>query len=203
MPGSPIVFFILAAVAVITAIGMLLSRNTIYCALLLALNFITVAMLYLILGAPFIALSQITVYAGSIMVLFLFVIMLLGADRLPESENLRWQPLIAIPLVLILAVDFALNVFGGGSQLTPVETLPEGYGAPASIGVTLFTDFILPFEVTGVILLSAVVGAVMLAKPDRPSAGERAQAERKRQEQLAQASESVQAEQQRQEEVIQ
>lgn len=202
MPGSPIVFFILAAVAVITAVGMLLSRNTVYCALLLALNFITVAMLYLILGAPFIALSQITVYAGSIMVLFLFVIMLLGADRLPESENLRWQPLIAIPLVVILAVDFAMNVFGGASQMTPVGTLPEGYGTPAAIGATLFTDFILPFEVTGVILLSAVVGAVMLAKPDRPSAVERAQAERMRQQQLAEAKESPQPEQQ-QEKVIQ
>jgi NADH-quinone oxidoreductase subunit J len=156
MPGSPVVFFILAAVAVGTAVGMLVSRNAMYSALFLVLNFATVAVLYLILGAPFIALSQITVYAGSIMVLFLFVIMLLGAERLTAGKELRWQPLVAIPLVLILVADFVYNLFRHFD--------PE----------LLFTRYMLPFEVTAVILLSAVVGAVMLAKPDKPSGGKAA-----------------------------
>ena len=108
MPGLPVVFFILAAVAVGTALGMLLSRNTLYSALLLVLNFTTVAVLYLLLGAPFIALSQITVYAGSIMVLFLFVIMLLGAERLPARPTLRFQTLAAIPLALLLLAFLAI-----------------------------------------------------------------------------------------------
>ena len=172
MPGSPVVFFILAFVAVGTAVGMLLSRNTVYSALLLALNFTTVAMLYLILGAPFIALSQITVYAGSIMVLFLFVIMLLGVERLPKSEELKWQPIVAIPLVLVLVGDFAYNLFREHAELLKVAETPANYGDPAAIGQTLFTQFMLPFEVTAVILLVAVVGAIMLAKPDRPSASE-------------------------------
>lgn len=174
MPGSPIVFFILAAVAVGTALGMLLSRNAIYSALFLALNFATVAMLYVILGAPFIALSQITVYAGSIMVLFLFVIMLLGAERLPDSESLRWQAVLAIPLLVVLAGDFAVYLMRRSVELGEAVPMPENFGAPAAIGETLFTQYMLPFEVTAVILLSATVGAIILAKPDRPSAGEHA-----------------------------
>ncbi len=171
MPGLPAVFFILAALAVGTALGMLISKNAIYSALFLVLNFATIAVLYLILGAPFIALSQITVYAGSIMVLFLFVIMLLGAERLTPSEDLRWQPLVAIPLVLILVGDFAFNLFGRLNQLVNVAETPVTYGAPQAVGELLFSQYMLPFEVTAVILLSAVVGAVILAKPDRPAAG--------------------------------
>ena len=81
-----ILFLILALVAIGTALGMLISRNTVYSALFLVLNFVTVAVFYLLLGAPFIAMSQITVYAGAIMVLFLFVIMLLGAESLPNAR---------------------------------------------------------------------------------------------------------------------
>lgn len=170
MPGLPIVFFILAAVAVITAVGTIISRNTIYSALLLVLNFASIAVIYLTLGAPFIALSQITVYAGSIMVLFLFVIMLLGAERLPEGEELRWQPWVAIPLALILVGEFAYNLFHWTGQMNAAAT-PANYGAPQAIGEALFSQYMLPFEITAVILLVAVVGAIMLAKPDRPSPG--------------------------------
>jgi NADH-quinone oxidoreductase subunit J len=163
-----IVFFVLAFVAVGTAISMLVTRNAIYSALFLVLNFATVAVLYLILGAPFIALSQITVYAGSVMVLFLFVIMLLGAERLPGGEPLKWQRYLAIPLLVVLAVDFGLNIRQMAGTLPATEPAPAGYGAPASIGQILFTQYALPFEVTALILLVAVVGAVVLAKPDRP-----------------------------------
>lgn len=172
MPGLPLVFFILAAVAIATAIGMLVSRSAIYSALFLVLNFATVAMLYLILGAPFIALSQITVYAGSIMVLFLFVIMLLGAEHLPPSNTLRWQPLVAIPLVLILAASFALNLFSNFGAQAEVAEVAETYGAPSLIGETLFTSYVLPFLITGVILLVAVVGAIFLAKSEKASPGQ-------------------------------
>lgn len=172
MPGLPIAFFILAAIAVATALGMLLSRNTVYSALLLVLNFVTIAVLYLILGAPFIALSQVTVYAGSIMVLFLFVIMLLGVERLPESDNLRWQPVVAIPLALILVAEFAFNLFQWTGRITPVADLPANYGDPAAVGEMLFSQFTLPFEVTAVILLTATIGAIILAKTEKPSPGQ-------------------------------
>jgi NADH-quinone oxidoreductase subunit J len=172
MPGLPIVFFILAAIAVGTALGMLVSRNAIYSALFLVLNFATVAVLYLILGAPFIALSQITVYAGSIMVLFMFVIMLLGAERLPPSENLGWQPFVAIPLALVLVVGLAYGLFDRATAGIVVPESPPGYGAPAAVGELLFTQFMLPFEVTAIILLVATVGAIFLAQPDKPSVGQ-------------------------------
>jgi NADH-quinone oxidoreductase subunit J len=169
MPGLPIVFFILAIIAVATALGTILSRNALYSALFLVLNFATIAVMYLILGAPFIALSQITVYAGSIMVLFLFVIMLLGAERLPKSENLRWQPIVAIPLGLLIAADFAYILFRWTGQTANVAEPPANYGAPNAIGELLFTQYALPFEVTGMILLAAVIGAIILARPDRPT----------------------------------
>lgn len=169
MPGLPIVFFILAIVAIATALGTILSRNAVYSAMFLVLNFATIAVMYLILGAPFIALSQITVYAGSIMVLFLFVIMLLGAERLPESENLRWQPFVAIPLGLLIAADFAYILFNWSSQTGSVAQPPANYGDPRAIGELLFSQYALPFEVTAVILLAAVIGAIILARPDRPT----------------------------------
>src|SRR5262245_15186504 len=100
-------FLVLALIAIAAALGMLLSRNAVYSALYLVLNFITVAVFYLLLGAPFIAMAQITVYAGAIMVLFLFVIMLLGAENLPQSEVLPWQRPLAILLSMALGVEAA------------------------------------------------------------------------------------------------
>jgi NADH-quinone oxidoreductase subunit J len=161
-----VIFLVLAFVAVGTAVSMLLTRNAVYSALFLVLNFGTVAILYLILGAPFIALTQITVYAGSVVVLFLFVIMLLGAERMPGGEPLRWQRLLAIPLMILLAGDFAYNIYFKGGQFGVISAPPEGYGAPQAIGKVLFTQFALPVEVTAIILLVAVVGAILLAKAD-------------------------------------
>src|SRR5512136_403801 len=91
-----ILFFILAATAVATALGLLLSRSAVYAALFLVLNFASVAVFYLVLGAPFVAMAQVTVYAGAIMVLFLFVIMLLGVEKLPRGTVLPWQRPLAI-----------------------------------------------------------------------------------------------------------
>src|SRR5690606_3066208 len=97
-----IVFLVLALVAIASGLGMLFSRNTVYSALFLVLNFVVVAVFYLLLGAPFIAMAQITVYAGAIMVLFLFVIMLLGTEELAPSNALPWQKPLAIFLSVIL-----------------------------------------------------------------------------------------------------
>jgi len=172
MPGLPVVFFIMAAVAIGTAVGMLVSRNTIYSALFLVLNFATIAVLYLILGAPFIALTQITVYAGSIMVLFLFVIMLLGVERLPHSRSLPWQPIVAVPLVVILVAVLSVNFFGRAGALDNIAEVTPAFGTPALIGETLFSQYILPFETTALILLVAVIGSILLAKSEKPSPGQ-------------------------------
>ena len=107
MTSELIVFLVLSLVAISSALGMAFSRNAIYSALFLVLNFVTVAVFYLLLGAPFIAMSQITVYAGAIMVLFLFVIMLLGAESIaPLSQSVPWQR----PLAFILAVTLACGI---------------------------------------------------------------------------------------------
>src|SRR5512142_866164 len=102
---SLILFFILALVAVASAAGLLISRNAVYAALFLVLNFGSIAVFYLLLGAPFIALAQVTVYAGAIMVLFLFVIMLLGGEKLPRVKSLPWQRPLAIVLAAVLLAE--------------------------------------------------------------------------------------------------
>ena len=98
-----ILFLILALVSIATALGMLMSKNAVYSALFLVLNFVTVAVFYLLLGAPFIAMAQITVYAGAIMVLFLFVIMLLGAETIVGEFNRRnlWFPGLLAVILLV------------------------------------------------------------------------------------------------------
>jgi NADH-quinone oxidoreductase subunit J len=165
-----IFFLILSLISVATALGMLLSRNAVYSAMFLVLNFVTVAVFYLLLGAPFIAMAQVTVYAGAIMVLFLFVIMLLGAEALPETEALPWQKYLAGGLAVVLALE-ATFIF-----LTRARPVGEITSPDASIntitnirelGNTLFTQYLLPFEVTSILLLVAMVGAIVLVRKEK------------------------------------
>lgn len=158
-----ILFFVLALVAIASALGMLFNKNAVYSALFLVLNFATVAIFYLLLGAPFIALTQVTVYAGAIMVLFLFVIMLLGTEELPKSNTLPWQKPMAIVLALVLLVEgiyliFVQNVASGVINNAPAES----FGGPKAIGELLFNQYLLPFEVTSILLLVAMIGAIVL-----------------------------------------
>jgi NADH-quinone oxidoreductase subunit J len=170
MPLDLILFLILALIAITTALGMLLSRNAIYSALFLVLNLITVAVFYLLLGAPFIAMVQVTVYAGAIMVLFLFVIMLLGAESLPKAEVLPWQKPLAGTLAVALAVEatfiFLTRARPTGNVVAPdvaVNTMTN----LRELGNVLFNQYLLPFEVTSVLLLVAMVGAIVLIRKER------------------------------------
>ena len=163
-------FLLLALIAIASALGMLISRNTVYSALYLVLNFVTVAVFYLLLSAPFIAMVQITVYAGAIMVLFLFVIMLLGAEGLPKSEVLPWQKPLAIGLSLLLLAEAAYLLV---TKARPVgDILPPAEAVNATenlqqLGIALFRDYLLPFEVVSILLLVAMVGAIVLTKKER------------------------------------
>ena len=165
-----LVFLLLSLIAIASALGMLLSRNTVYSALYLVLNFVTAAVFYLLLGAPFIAMVQITVYAGAIMVLFLFVIMLLGAEGLPKSEVLPWQKPLAIGLSILLFAEAAYLLV---TKARPVgDILPPAEAVNATenlqqLGIALFTDYLLPFEVVSILLLVAMVGAIVLTKKER------------------------------------
>jgi NADH-quinone oxidoreductase subunit J len=165
-----ILFIVLAAVAVASAAGLLVSRNTVYAALFLVLNFATVAVFYLLLGAPFIAMAQVTIYAGAIMVLFLFVIMLLGSERLPRGQALPWQRPLAIVLATILLAEAGFLLFQRlrlTDRLANPETSVNTTEALRTLGMTLFNQYLLPFEVTSVLLLVAMVGVIVLTKKEK------------------------------------
>ena len=164
-----ILFLILAVVAIATALGMLLSRNAVYSALFLVLNLATVAVFYVLLGAPFIAMAQITVYAGAIMVLFLFDIMLLGAEKTPG--NPKWSSYIlpaGLALVLVLESIYLLISRGvpSGEIVQPDATV-NSVDFLRQMGMALFNEYLLPFEITSILLLVAMVGAIVLTKQEK------------------------------------
>jgi NADH-quinone oxidoreductase subunit J len=159
-----ILFFFFAAVAVGAAINVLAQKHVLYSALSLILMLTAMSVLFILLRADFLAVIQIIVYAGAIMVLFVFVIMLLN---LPQDEDgadrLRWLKFIGIPLglfFLFLVTATLWNVEGGGTVQAPFV------GSPQAIGQSLFTDYLLPFEATSLLILIALVGAVIFAKKD-------------------------------------
>ncbi len=160
-------FLLLGTIAILTAILMLASPKAVYSALYLVLNFATVAVLYLLLNAPFIALMQVTVYAGAIMVLFLFVIMLLGVERVETEPSLPYQIPVAIVLGSVLVVLIGYVVLAGmGGAAEGARPLAEGFGSPQSVGELLFSRYLVPFEVTSILLLVAMVGAILLTRSD-------------------------------------
>lgn len=167
MSGELILFIILALTAIASAAGMLISRNAVYAALYLVLNFGTVAIFYLLLGSPFIALSQVTVYGGAIMVLFLFVIMLLGVEQIPADKNMLKNSLPAIFLGIALAVEALVLVLQKTSAAGLQVDTSVADAAPSPLAVKLFTVYLLPFEITSILLLVAVVGAIILTKQEK------------------------------------
>lgn len=159
-----LIFIFLAIVAIAAAAGLILSRNPVYSALFLILNFLAVAVFYLVLGAPFIALAQITVYAGAIMVLFLFVIMLLGAAKPKEVETLKWQRPLAIVLAAAVLLE-GLYALITRISISVTTTAPDVLLAdPKTLAQVLYNKYSLPFEITSIILLVAAIGAVVLTK---------------------------------------
>lgn len=164
-----LVFFVTAAVALLGALVMVFSKNAVHSALFALLNFGSVAILYLLLRAPFLFTVQLIIYAGAIIVLFLFVVMLLGVERVEDDVETitRWQRPLAIVLVLVLLVE-ALYIFLRIEPIPPPEGgMSQTFGDPEQIASALFTTYLLPFEITGVILLAAVVGVVILHQHGR------------------------------------
>jgi len=157
-----VVFVLIAGVAVGSALGLVLKRNPIHGALFLVVNLGTVAVLYLTLGAQFLAVAQVAVYAGAIMVLFLFAIFVL----IPGKEETGPDPrrayrLLALPVGAALLVLLAVVVATGARGGTAAPAAPDGVEAIARL---LFTDYLFPFEVTSVLLLAAMVGVLLLAR---------------------------------------
>jgi NADH-quinone oxidoreductase subunit J len=147
---------------------MLTTRNAVHSALFLLMNFGAIAVLFLLLQSPFLFTIQLTVYAGAIMVLFLFVVMLLGAEQVESTpDRIAWsRPLafvLGLCLLVVAGVVAARSIAGG----TPIPAEASSFGEPAELGKLLFTSYLLPFEITGVILLVAVIGVVVLNQRGR------------------------------------
>lgn len=160
-----LLFILFAGMAIGCAISMVAQRNPLYSAISLIGVFISLACLYVTLAAPFIAAVQVIVYAGAIMVLVVFVIMLLNVEE-EERQPLRLRSLIpiAIGLGAVLFAETAFIIFFvQASPGTPTRNVSD-VGLTSSIGSGLFTTYLLPFEITSILLLMAVVGAMTLAR---------------------------------------
>ena len=162
---TTVLFILFAGMAIGCAISMVVQRNPLYGAISLIGVFISLACLYVTLAAPFIAAVQVIVYAGAIMVLVVFVIMLLNVEQ-EERQPMRLRSLvpIAVGLAAVLFAEAAFIIFFvQASPATPKRNLSD-VGLTSSIGAGLFTSYLLPFEITSILLLMAIVGAITLAR---------------------------------------
>ena len=165
---TSVIFWVLAVVSVGAALGMILSPRAVHCAVLLAVVMLSFAVLYLTAGAPFLAAVQIIVYTGAVLMLFLFVLMIVGvsaADSLRETIRGQrlWAGLAAIALLVLLALTIGHATIGPAAP----ASLRYGSGNVKSIAVLIFTRYFFPFEVTSALLITAALGAMVLAHRER------------------------------------
>ena len=168
--GPAILFYAFAALALVSAVGVVTLRNPMYGAISLLTSFLSVAVLFLLRNAEFLAMVQVFVYGGGIMVLFLFVIMLINLHRLPELKKFgAHAPVVALLVVLMVGLFgwFFLQVkFGPGLAQPEVfdHVNGEALGNTQAVAWALFTRQLLPFEIASVFLLIAMIGAVVLGR---------------------------------------
>ncbi len=159
-------FYLLSGIAIVSAISVITRRNPVHSAISLVFTLLSLAGLYLMLYAPFIAAVQIILYVGGIMVLFLFVIMLVNLERNMKEEQFNKQWLIAVLATVFLGGLFAFVYFKGQSvfpQPLTAAVVPESVNTQA-VGRALYTSYLFPFEIASLLLLVAIVGAVVMAK---------------------------------------
>lgn len=164
MTGPLLIFFVLAAVAVIGAVSLIVQREPIHSALSLIVVMVALAGLYLLMGAEFVAAVQIIVYGGAIMVLFVFVIMLLNAGEEERTNFSRLATFAGIPLAIAVTGVIAAAIVHSNAASLPS---PEPSGAITStktLSTMLFSDFVYPFELTSFLILVAILGAIVLAQ---------------------------------------
>ena len=160
----PRLLFILAGgLAILSAFLVISQKKVIYSALYLALHFLSLAILYVLLAAPFVALMQILIYAGAIMVLFLFVIMLMGPDPDLLRGN-RWQRGLGWLLVTSLFFLLGWGILSKPGSFMAKANLPETYGGIRQIGMLLFSKYLLLFELVSILLLVAMLGVVVMGR---------------------------------------
>ena len=165
--GEAAVFYVLSAFILGFAVLVISTRDTVHSVLFLVVNFLFVAMLYVLLGAQFLAVIQILVYAGGIVVLYLFVVMLVNLKRPPETHldprrqtRLGFALAAAVLVELVVVVGYSYAPAVSGAQPVAASTA----GNVEQIGLMLYTDYLIPFEVASMLLLVAMIGAIVLAK---------------------------------------
>jgi NADH-quinone oxidoreductase subunit J len=165
-----VLFWILAVLAVSAALAMILVRQAVHCALMLAVVMLSLAVMYAMQGAPFLAMVQVIVYTGAVLMLFLFVVMLIGvtsAESLKETIRGQrlWAALAGIGLVVLLIVGIGHAAIGTAAPTTSAE----GADNLTGLAQLIFTTYVFPFEVTSALLITAALGAMVLAHRERTS----------------------------------
>ncbi len=157
------VFLTLAVASVVFALLMVLTKNPVHSVIFLLLTFFAIAGQYVLLNAQFLAVVHIIVYAGAVMVLFLFVLMLLNLNTEAEPrQTARWKVAAALASGMLFLT--LLGALRGSAQLPAPEVPDPHVGLVRNLGRVLFTEFLVPFEVAGILFIAAMVGAVLLAK---------------------------------------
>ena len=160
-------FYIIAAISVLSAIIVVSARSPVNSVIALVVCFLSIAGHYVLLNAQFLAMVHIIVYTGAIMVLFLFVIMLLNLNRSAEPMKTLGTRVVAVLAGGLLFITL-LAALRHGLEIQAANAFDPSIGLVRSVGMSLYTEFLLPFEVSSVLFLSAVVGVVLLARKERP-----------------------------------
>jgi NADH-quinone oxidoreductase subunit J len=166
MTAPLLIFFLLAAVAVIGALSLILQKHPIHSALSLIVVMVALAGLYLLMGAEFVAAVQIIVYGGAIMVLFVFVIMLLNAGEEEHTDFSKIAKFAGLPLALALTGLLAAAMVRHGGSVANA-TNPDSLADTSKISMLLFSTFVYPFELTSFLILVAIMGALVLAQREK------------------------------------
>jgi len=167
---TKVLFWILAVLAVSAAIAMILVRHAVHCALMLAVVMLCLAVMYAMQGAPFLAFVQVIVYTGAVLMLFLFVVMLIGTNTSESlTETIRgqrlWAALAAIGLAVLLIVGIGHAAIGAAAPQTAANNTDNLTG----LARLIFTTYVFPFEITSALLITAALGAMVLAHRERTS----------------------------------
>jgi NADH-quinone oxidoreductase subunit J len=164
MNGAEISFFIVAGLVIVSSLMVVFQRDVVRSAMALVATLFLIAILFFTLRAPMVGVLQVLVYAGAIMVLFLFVIMFLNPAVLERRRAVSWG--FGTMVALLLALALMLLLSGSETNENPIAAT-DPFGSPEELAKSLFTDFTLPFEIASILLLVAIVGAVVLAKRER------------------------------------
>ena len=155
-------FFLLAIICISAVLGMIISKDQAYNALFLIVAFVCMGGLFALLEAPFIAAVQIIIYAGAIMILFIFVVMMINLRKGLGPEKKKWTLYFAVIIAIALTVELIMTVKGALEPVGPGAM--EKLGSPSDLGQLLFTKYLYPFEITSILIIAAMVGAIVLVK---------------------------------------